>query len=146
MAPPVSEALVREFFEWFAEAFVSGDLDWLDRVYIYPLAVFLTNDEIRVEQDIEDTKKFILWRRQHIRDAGCNEMRAHIQMIEPTQDARYRVHLEFSFHTADGSEVGRNKFRYLIEQREDHRIWIESIEIVDIGMPFPDQRKYSLLH
>ena len=146
MGLPVSEALVQEFFDWFADAFLHGELDWLDRVYIYPLAVFLTNDEIRVEKDVEDTRKFILWRRKHVFDTGCDTMRAHIHTIEPTQDNRHRVHLEFSFHKTSGQEVGRNKFCYLVEQGKDHRIWIESIEIVEIGMPFPDQSKYASLH
>ena len=129
------DARVQEFFDWLVVRLLEGELDWLEDVYVYPMALFI-GDEIRVENGPEDTALYLEMRRAHAAQLGVYAMTANVlQVTHKTTGHRFSAHVEYTFLRDNGSEIGRNKSHYRCHFEDEVRIRVESIEILELGLP-----------
>ena len=123
-----------EFFEKLSERFLTGPLDWIEDVYLYPLSVF-KGGNIHIERGPDDTRDYLTKRRETAARAGIATMRAAQVRPRQTQEGRWEVAVVMEFFSTSGKSLGSNRSRYLCREDEAGEIRIESVEILDSGLP-----------
>ena len=137
---------IRTFFDWLVARLFEGELDWLEEVYVYPYSIFI-GDEIRLETVPEETAAYLNMRRTHAKRLGVYAMTANvIQVTHKPGGLRFSVRVEFIFIKNDGTELGRNTAHYLCHYAENGNIRVESLELLDIGLPFLTSMRSALKH
>ena len=127
---------IRKFFDWLAPRLLHGDLDWVEDVYDYPLSFFV-GDKIRLETSSSETIAYILARPDQAKLYNISAKSAEVIKITMAPDMkRFSAIVDYLFHTHDGTEFGRNKSCYRCRIDEANSIRVESLEILDLGLPF----------
>lgn len=126
---------VEVFFQWLTQALMDGDLDQLTNTYVYPLSLFV-NGTIRVERTPQETRNYLSERRRDAAAIGVTHIHCDVLEIGTTRNGRFPVRVRQSFRDAKGEELTHNIAKFLCVQDERETIFIESVEIQRLGLPF----------
>lgn len=128
------EAALNGFFQRVADAFLSGDHDWLAGIYIYPLVVYVHGD-IFLERTPEETLAALFERREAAYRAGTRSIRSTVLTIGSIEAGRFPVRVDWDFISAEGKIVATNQLRYFCRFDEMGRTRIEILEFIKRGFP-----------
>lgn len=130
---------VQDFFDWLINELLVGELDWLEKVFLYPYSLFILG-HIRVEYSPEATLEYFLSRRRDAETLGITSASAKLLEIGPTRNARFPVTVKYIFRDGKGDQVASSKACYLCLLDERSKLRIESVELTQVSMPFRDPR------
>lgn len=130
------EEVVRGFFQSVADAFLSGDHEWLSGIYIYPLVVYV-HGEIFLEHTPEETLAALFERREAALRVGTQLIRSNVLEIGSDDVGRFPVRADWEFLGPDGQIIARNKLRYFCRFDGEGHPRIEILEFIERGFPTP---------
>ena len=139
------KAVLSAFFQRVADAFMSGDHEWLSGIYIYPLVVYLDGN-IFLERTPEQTLASLFKRREAAYRAGTNMIRSTVIDVGPNDAGRFPVRVDWDFLAADGSVIARNELRYFCRFDAERDILIEILEFISRGIASPKTPEPGLRH
>jgi hypothetical protein len=139
------EAVLSGFFQRVADAFLSGDHEWLSGIYIYPLVVYI-DEEIFLEHTPEETLATLFERREAAYRAGTQSIRSTVLMIGSHEVGRFPVRVDWEFINAAGNVVAKNELRYFCRFDEEGHTRIEILEFLKRGFPNPNSTVTRFKH
>ena len=128
---------LQEFFDWFGNAYLTGDLDWLSDVFVYPYSLFI-DGQIRIEYGPEDTMEYFQSRRRDFKAIGAASITSRILEVGEKRSTRFPIRVNYTFLNARGEKIAFNTARYLCLLDERGRLRLESAELLRISIPFRD--------
>ena len=129
----VSQAELGRFLQQVADAFLSGDHEWLCSINIYPLVVYV-HQEIHLEWTALETQETLLERREAALRAGVKKIEAHVLEIGTSDAGRFPVRVNWTFMGSEGKVIARNRLRYYCRLDETGHIRIEILELLKRGL------------
>jgi hypothetical protein len=128
---------VRDFFQRHADGMVSGPLDWLEEIYVYPLAVFRGN-HIFVEKTPDETRQALLERREDYLSVGLGPgTQAEVKVLSQAMliDNRMSVTVMTLFSNPETGKTAKTLSKFFCRLTDVGTIKIESLEIVERDVP-----------
>ena len=129
----VSQTQLRRLLQQIADAFLSGDHEWLCSINIYPLVVYVHQD-IHLEWTALETQETLLERRQAALRAGVEKIEAKVLNVGASEAGRFPVRVNWTFMGSEGNVIARNRLRYYCRLDETGHIRIEILELLKRGL------------
>jgi len=129
-----TEQAISSFFQRLANAFLSGDHDWLAGIYIYPLVIYIEG-EIALEHTPEVTLSSLFERRRAALAIGTTHIHSTVTDIGDHNCGRFPVNVKWKFLSATGRVLACNVLRYFCRFDEHGEMKIEILEFVKRGAP-----------
>ena len=123
---------IATFMQELADAFLSGDHEWLATVYSYPLAVFLEG-EIKIEKTSQEMLDALFSRRASALAAGTLTIRTNVLECGETSVGRFPVRVDWAFLGLEGKTIATSEMRYFCRLTPTCGIKIEILEFISPG-------------
>ena len=130
------EAVLGDFFQTVADAFLTGDHAWLAAIYIYPLVVYV-HGEIFLEHTPEETLAALFERREAALRVGTHSIKSTVREIGSDDVGRFPVRVDWEFLGPQGQAIAMNKLRYFCRFDGEGHPRIEILEFIERGFPHP---------
>lgn len=122
-----------DFFQRLANAFLSGDHEWLSGIYEYPLVVYIEG-EIALERTPAETMASLFARREKALRAGTVQIRSDVLTVGESDKGRFPVRVNWTFLSGTGRVLARNEMQYFCRLTEDQNYRIEIVEFIRQGL------------
>ena len=134
-----------QFFQRVADAFLSGDVQWLSTIYVYPLAVYV-GGELTVERNVEQTISAVMGRRQQAIQAGTAAIKTQIINAADNPSGRLPIRVDWQFIDTAGKLIATNEVRYFCRFKDPGIVQIEILEFLRRDIPNDGQVDSPTLH